>query len=151
MKNLVKFSTLMLVAALIFAGCKKDEPKENLAAAIEGTYTGEITMAGTSVVPVAHLTMTRTANDQVTISMNETIETSFGALPLDVSCPATVTKSDNNYKVDGKTKISLPSPLGEQDVVISGIITEEGAADLDINATLATVKFTGSRVVQVIN
>jgi hypothetical protein len=152
MKKLVKFSTLMLIGALIFAGCKKDEPTNNYAADVEGAYNGEIKMGESIVTSDATLTLTRTANDKVTVAMNESIETPTGNLPLDVNFPATVAKSGDDYTINGNGKVMLPTGYGvvESDVTFSGTISPNGTAIFDINVSTigigVTVKFIGARI-----
>ncbi|MCL1868410.1 MAG: hypothetical protein FWF72_05640 [Paludibacter sp.] len=144
MNKLVKFSTLMLFAALIFAGCKKDEPA-NYADDIVGVYVGQlmVTASGvTSNVDNATLVVTRVANDKVNIKADMT---SFGV--GEVNCEAKVTKSGNDYNVEGTSEVLTFS------VVISGNISENGNAIININVAtdttpaiqMASAIFTGQR------
>ncbi|MDR2823698.1 MAG: hypothetical protein LBB41_00690 [Prevotellaceae bacterium] len=135
MKNLVKFSTLMLCVALVFVGCKKDEPTEteDYASKIAGQYNGEFVMYE---IPVgdAILVVTKVANDKVQIA---TTAPGVG----DVNCNATVGKSGNNYSISGKTSITMEDMPQPFDVAITGTITEEGAANLKIGVTTANTPF----------
>lgn len=146
MKKLVRISTLMLVAALIFAGCKKDKNNEpqpdNFAAEVEGSYNGAISMGTTPILPSATITLTRINNDSVTVAMNETIP---GMGPLSVSCPAKVSEVSQSYGINGKTKIAIQD--SEYDVTITGLISKEGAANLEIVTMggAVTVNFTGQK------
>ncbi|GHT19682.1 hypothetical protein FACS189429_7560 [Bacteroidia bacterium] len=138
MKHLVKFSTVMLLAALVFAGCKKDEPKEDYAPKIVGTYTGTVIMGENPVMSDAILAVARVSDNKVTLSIADT--------PVgDVNAEATVTKSGDKYAVAGTTSIQMGVSIP---VTISGDFTEQGAVNLTIEVpNFASMKFTGAKQV----
>ncbi|MDR1653416.1 MAG: hypothetical protein LBS01_07205 [Prevotellaceae bacterium] len=139
MKNLIKFSAVILCTAIVFAGCKKEEPKEDYASKIVGEYVGPIKADETVLAESATITITRTGDNKVVLALNETI----AQMPLDVKCEATVAKSGSDYAVNGETTATV----GENvlPVTIAGNITEAGKAVLDINIPGMAVQFTGDK------
>jgi len=141
MKNLVKISIVMLLLAVIFAGCKKDknEPSD-----IAGTYSGSFSMAGVEVVPNAKLNIVRVDDTNITITVNE----DFPVIgQLSISCPATVTKSDNTYQFNGTTTVTIEMLGGSFPVNIDGTATEAGAINMTISGEglPADVTFAGEK------
>ncbi len=159
-----KFCLLMAISLIVtaFTSCNDDDDKvTDYAQKIVGTYNGSMNVSAVGqnqTIPDVDIVITRTAENQATLSFNETISIAGGTvqLPLNVSCPAIA--SDNG---DGKTKIAgsqtvnfsppieIPTigPIGQLTITIEGTIDGKGYADLDIKAMLGaiTVKFTGQK------
>jgi len=154
MKKVVSTLTaLSLGLSLVFTGCSKDDESEktdnNYAGIIAGTYAGNLSMAGSEIVPSATISVTRVSDDKVTLTMDETLVglPVVGDLPLNVSCEAEVSKTGDAYKISGNTTVSIPQ-LGDIPVGIEGTIDASGKADISITVTIGTpipVQFSGTK------
>ncbi|MCL2597345.1 MAG: hypothetical protein FWD66_06760 [Paludibacter sp.] len=150
MKKLVKISNVMLLAAVIFAGCKKDNndgPTPNYAEEITGSYVGKFSMNGEVVVPDATLNIERKDNSNVMITVNQ----EFPIIgQLNISCPASVTKLSDTYSFSGETTVSIEALGGEFPVTISGTIAGLGVINMTISGQglPGVVTFTGAKLQQ---
>ena len=151
MKKLVKFSTLilMLVVAVIFAGCKddKNEPTENYAGKVVGTYVGTLASATMSTMNDVPLVVDSVGNNKVTVSIS---------VPMAgvVTCNADVKKSGNGYAITGSEDVTVQGITAL--VTFNGSITELGSANFNINVALPapappmTFTFVGEKVIVLI-
>jgi|GEM_PF-6129520 len=129
----------MLVTALIFAGCKKEEPKQNLAGEIAGVYTGQLTtQAAIPGFPVNDviLTMTRISDDKVKI-------TTTVPMAENVDIDGQVTKPADKYVLNGSGSVSAFPTVT---VNFEGTITTAGEAVINIDASpMAIITYTGKK------
>jgi Iap family predicted aminopeptidase len=146
---------MMCLSALCmgFTSCgDKDDEKENdnYGQAIAGTYSGNLQMAGATIVPSASITIARDDDRHVTLKMNESVM----GLSVNIECKSDVTYSNNQYRVAGNTTFNMtvegaPAPIPVP-VVVDGTIDRNGKASININVDVpvtgaVAVVFDGQR------
>lgn len=137
MKNLKsKLFFMLLVSALCvgFTACDDDDDddkKTDYAAVIAGTYTGSVKMGEAVVAEDATITITRTAENKVKLSMNQTIM----ELPIDIECNSDVTNKDGVNSFSGTASITLQAEDGSSlpaNVKVDGNVNGSGKATINI-------------------
>jgi hypothetical protein len=117
-----------------FTSCSDDKKEENHAKVIAGTYKGDLWMSDTVATADVSIVITGVTTDTVTLAMNATVLT----LPVNITCPATVTPASNNaYALAGSTTFTMPgaTPVPVP-VTISGTCNKSGAAELTIGVAV---------------
>jgi hypothetical protein len=152
MKKVMKsFMAMALGLSLVLTGCSKDEDDaKNYAKDIAGKYVGTLELYQQVVGQDVEINVTEKNKTTAELSLNTTLYSlpSIGDLPLNVKCDANVAKSGDNYTVAGETSITLPNSDEPQTVTVTGGITSEGQATLNIGINLGTqitVVFSGTK------
>ena len=147
MKKIMKsFMAVALGLSLVLAGCSKDDevPKDDYAKEIAGTYVGDILLAEQlEVATDIPITITKVDEETVELSLSTMLTNVpvIGSLTLNnVKCEVTVTKSGDDYFINGTTNVSIqelgntPLPLK----IENGRIKSNGQANIPITITLET-------------
>jgi hypothetical protein len=143
------FFMLFLSALCVgFTACSNDDD-EDYAKAIAGTYNGGLTMEGAPIASNVAIAITRDAENQITLKMNETVL----FMQIDIICKSGVTYASSKYAISGTTtfnmeiagtEISMPVP-----VRVNGTIDKSGTANIQINVDIpdapVTVIFGGQK------
>jgi hypothetical protein len=142
------FFTVVLSAACIgFTSCS-DDKEEDVAGAIAGTYTGNLTLADQVVAQNTQIGIAKASSKtQVTLTMNETV----AMLPINIKCTSAVTLLNGTYSFAGSTTFDMPA--GESTipvpVTLNGTIDKSGNAVININVAVpdapVAVVYKGSR------
>jgi hypothetical protein len=129
MKSKLFFLMLLTAVCAVFTSCSKDDD-DNYAKAISGTYKGQLTMAGATIVPNAQIVITADGDKQITLKMQETVLT----LNVNIACKSDVTYKDKQYVISGSTTFNM-----ETDVVgftVPVPVKVDGTIDKQKNANI---------------
>jgi len=164
-KILNKLFLLIAIAVVIpvFTSCSDNngDTSSDYAQGIVGTYNGYMTGTVGGTLPIdkisdVNITVAYVSENNATLTLNETISTAVGDIPLNVTCPVTTSGKDGKTQIVGKATATFENPiyimdqkLTELSITVDGMIDSTGAAEINIkDATtggfMVTVTFNGN-------
>ena len=141
MKTKLFFILFALASLVGLSACSDDDKDPDYAKEIKGEYKGDVALAGATVAENVTIEMDYKSENKVILKMDQQILT----MKINIACDSNVTFKDGKYIISGSTKYPIEGTNETMDVTVNGTIDNSGKAQIDIQAGIFSVVYTGVR------